>query len=400
MRSGGEVPDRQGEARHEGRVGSDRSTVGLIVNPIAGLGGSVGLKGTDGVDTVREALARGAQPRASERAAEALRTLARLRPETHLLVAPGPMGAEAAGAAGLGAVPVGRLGSGPTGAADTRRLAVSLRDAGVDLLLLAGGDGTARDVLDAIGDALPVVAVPAGVKMHSAVFAVSPAVAGRVAASALEERPISTVPGEVVDLDEDAYRAGVIAPRLHGYLPIPRARRAMQPRKAPTPASETAVQAGIAADIVESMVRGRRYVLGPGTTARAIAEALGVPKTLVGVDVVDRSGLVAADVGQRELLELVTGHPAAIVAAPIGGQGFLFGRGNQQIGASVIRAVGLRGIIVVATPAKLASLAGQPLLVDTGDSALDTALAGPTQVVTGYGERAVYRLAPADLVDE
>jgi predicted polyphosphate/ATP-dependent NAD kinase len=391
------LPGRR--ARPDGADAGPPPTVGLLVNPIAGLGGPAGLKGTDGSGTAREAIARGARPRASARAAEALGVLVGLRPDIRVLVAPGPMGAEAAEAAGVDAAVVGDLAPGPTTAADTRRLAAGLAGEAVDLLLVVGGDGTARDVLDAIGDAVPVVGVPAGVKMHSAVFAVSPATAGRVAAAALAERPVPTAPGEVVDLDEDAYRGGVIAPRLHGYLPVPRVGRAIQPRKAPSPASETVAQAGIAADVVESMAPGRRYVLGPGTTTREVAHAMGVAKTLVGVDVVDRDGLVAADVGERELLELVVDHPASIVVAPIGGQGFLFGRGNQQIGAPVVRAVGPQGIIVIATADKLGSLAGQPMLVDTGDPALDAELAGPWRVVTGYRERAVYRLEPAGAVE-
>lgn len=375
-------------------------TLGLLVNPVAGLGGPVGLKGTDGEATVREALARGARPHAGERAAEALAALARCLPGVAVLVAPGPMGAEAARAAGVDAKAVGSLEAGPTSAADTRRLAAALVAAGVDLLLVAGGDGTARDVLDAVGDAVPVVGIPAGVKMHSAVFAVSPVSAGRAASAALASRPIATVEAEVVDLDEDAYRAGVIAPTLHGYLRVPRVRRAIQPRKAPSPVSEAAAQAGIATDIVEAMEPGHRYVLGPGTTARAVAEALGLAKTLVGVDVVDRQGLIAADVGERELIGAVAGRPSSIVVAPIGGQGFLFGRGNQQIGAPVIRAVGRERIIIVATAAKLASLGGRPLLVDTGDLQLDAELAGPSRVITGYHERAVYRLEAARAVED
>jgi len=367
--------------------------IGLVVNPIAGLGGRVGLKGTDGAEVVVRALALGAIPAAGARAA---RTLERLRADApegsiELLVAPGPMGEEPARAAGSTRVQVvGRVSHERTTAEDTRRIARVMAD--VDLLLFAGGDGTAADVLEAVGGSVPALGIPAGVKIHSGVFAVSPEAAGRVAARVARSARLDVVEAEVLDLDEDAYRRGEIAPRLLGYLRVPRERRLVQSRKAPSPAGERVVTEAIAADVVERMEPGRSYVLGPGTTVRAVAERLGVPKTLVGVDVVRGGVLVAADASERDLLAIVEEGPAAIVVTPIGGQGFVFGRGNQQIGPGVVSRVGRGHLLVLATPWKLASLGGAPLRVDTGDPEVDAGLAGHLQVITGYGERAVCRL--------
>jgi len=390
-----------------------RATVlGLIVNPIAGIGGAVGLKGSDGAETVARALALGAVPHANERATDALtRLLARWpagRPRPQVLTGAGEMGETAARRAACEPLVVGEIAAGDTTPEDTRRVAAALASAGVDLLLFAGGDGTARDVAAGLaGTRVPVLGIPAGVKIHSAVFALSPATAGDLAAAFLALAPgrRHVVDREIVDIDEAAYRRGEMAPRLFGELPVPTGDGRVQARKEPTPASDAAATAAIAADLADSLEAGVRYVLGPGSTVRAIADRLGVAKTLVGVDVVELDAdrvcrVVAADARGSDVDTLVAdGGPVAIVVTPIGGQGFLFGRGNQQIGASVIaRALstaGHDGIVVVATPAKLAALGGRPLLVDTGDPAVDALLDGHVRIVTGHRERTIYPVRPA-----
>jgi predicted polyphosphate/ATP-dependent NAD kinase len=249
-----------------------------------------------------------------------------------------------------------------------------------------------------VGEDAPVLGIPAGVKILSGVFATSPAAAGELAAAFLAAGGGATVEGEVVDLDEDAYRRGIVAPRLFGHLRVPRGRR-LQGRKSPSPPEAGAAAAAIAEDVVERMTTARAWVLGPGSTVRAIADRLGVPKTLVGVDVVeigeDGPRVVVADAAEADLLPVVRAGPATIVLTPIGGQGFLLGRGNQPISAAVLRAAGPDAILVVATAEKLAALGGRALLVDTGDPALDAALAGHARVVTGDHEAAVVRIAAA-----
>ncbi len=377
--------------------------IGLIVNPVAGLGGRVGLKGSDGRGTARRALAMGAKPQAGFRAAEALRAILAAWPAR--LASPvfsvprGAMGLEPALDAGVGVLEIlSDAVAVRTTAEDTRRAARAMAEQAVDLLLFAGGDGTARDVHAAVGDAVPVLGIPAGVKIQSAVFATGPAAAGRVAAEWLASRSRRTEEREVLDLDEDAYRSGEVRPALHGYLRVPRG-RAVQSRKAPSPPGEVTALAGIAAAVLDELDRERPWVLGPGTSVRAVAERLGVAKTLVGVDVVEwRNGqprVVVADGGEHALLRAIGDGPAHVVVTPVGGQGFLFGRGNQPISSAVLRAARADGIIVVATPRKLAELGGRPLLVDTGDAELDAQLQGTITVITGYRERAIVPVAVA-----
>lgn len=381
---------------------SPRPTIGLVVNPIAGLGGRVGLKGTDGADMVDRALSLGAKPIALARAEESLLALraawSASRPLPRLRTGNGSLGLLAARGAAFPAKAIGGPVAGATTADDTRWLAAAFATEQVDLLLFAGGDGTARDVAQATGGTITTLGIPAGVKIQSAVFATSPAAAGRLAAAYLASTARRTTEREVLDLDEDAYRRGEVVPRMHGYLRVPIS-RLVQARKAPSPASEAGAAAGIAADIVEGLIPGHCYVLGPGTTVRSIATALGVRKTLVGVDVVTVTPLgpelMVSDVGESELRKALAGRQVSIIVTPIGGQGFLFGRGNQPISPEVIRIAGRDRIMVVATSVKLAALGGRPLLVDTGDHDLDRDLAGHMSVMTGHHERAVVRVEPA-----
>ena len=362
------------------------------MNPVAGVGGRVGLKGSDGADIQRRAQVLGAVPQAQVRAAQALERLRRLVGQVDLITYPGEMGEDVARACGFDPVVLGAIRPGQTSAEDTRRAAREMRERGVDLLLFAGGDGTARDIYEAVGEDLVVLGIPAGVKIHSAVYATHPGAAGELAALYLEGRADGVREAEVMDIDEEAFRQGSLSARLYGYLRVPVRSGLVQSQKVPS-SGEEASMAAIAIDVVEKMEPGVLYILGPGTTVRAIAAELGVSKTLLGVDAVLDRALVLADANEAQLLALLEGGAARIVVTPIGGQGFLFGRGNQQISPRVIAAVGRENILVVSTPDKLHSLGRQPLLVDTGDPAVDAMLGGYLLVITGYNERAVRKVA-------
>ncbi|MGC8873850.1 MAG: ATP-NAD kinase family protein [Chloroflexia bacterium] len=369
-----------------------RKRLGLIVNPVAGLGGRVGLKGSDGEEIQRQARALGALAPAAERAAAALERLRPAAEEFELITYPAEMGEAVARGCGLEPTVIGEITPGRTTAADTRRAAREMMDRGVALLLFAGGDGTARDVYDAIGEDLPALGIPTGVKMHSAVFGTHPTSAGELALLFLRGK-VGLREAEVMDIDEEALRQGQVRARLYGYLRIPFERQLVQSLKSPSGPGEREAMRAIAADVAEGMVPGVAYVLGPGTTTRAIAERLGVPKTLLGVDVVRDGQVVALDVNEAYLLRLSQEGPVKVIVTPIGGQGYLFGRGNQQISPAVLRRIGRENILVVSTSQKLQALGGRPLLVDTGDPDVDRWLCGYYRVITGYRERTVYRVS-------
>lgn len=366
--------------------------LGLIVNPIAGIGGRAGLKGSDSPEAVAEAKRRGVSLASPGRAIEALRMLVPASAELELLTAPAEMGESEARAAGLTPFVVGGLRR-PTGADDTRAVALDLAARGVDLLLFAGGDGTAVDIHAVIGDRVPVLGIPTGVKMHSAVFAVSPRSAGRLTLEFAQSRVRDFTKAEVMDVDEEALRAGVISPRLHGFALVPVAPSLRQGPKVRSAPGEQASQIGIAREVAVRVLGNGLCLIGPGTTATAIMDALGFEKTVLGVDAVRNGALVARDADERTLLALIAGEEARIVVTPIGGQGFVFGRGNQQFSAEVLRRVGRENIFVVATETKLAALAGRPLLVDTGSAEVDEMLAGYVRVITGRGRETVYPVA-------
>jgi predicted polyphosphate/ATP-dependent NAD kinase len=393
--------------------------LGVIVNPVAGVGGRVGLKGSDGAEVLRKALERGAARDAPRRARLALERILRLEDEIEVLTGPDEMGETEARAAGFEPTVVGSLtgrqtwldlerGRGhdesalgvaaeftATTAADTEAAASAFETAGVDLVLFAGGDGTARDIYHAIGDRVPVVGIPAGVKIHSAVYATTPAAAGDLVALFLHDRPaaVRLRECEVMDIDEEAFREDRVSAHLYGYMTVPFARGLVQSAKAGGVAGEQSVLHDVAMDVIGGIRPGELQILGPGTTTRTIMDRLGLPKTLLGVDAVADGALVAGDASEADLLALLDEHRTAqIIVTVIGGQGHIFGRGNQQISPAVIRRVGLSRIRVIATQTKLLSLEGRPLLVDTGDAALDAELCGYVKVITGLGERTMYKV--------
>ncbi|GAB4316417.1 MAG: ATP-NAD kinase family protein [Promethearchaeota archaeon] len=382
-----------------------RRLVGLVVNPVAGMGGSVGLKGTDGREILEKALALGAVPSSGERARQYLAWLETSWPDLHFLTAGGRMGGRLLAELGVShevvheVPPDRRHDPAGTSAEDTRTTVGELVRRGVELLVFVGGDGTARDVLDAL-DSLersnqgyggishqPCLGIPAGVKIHSSVFAVNPQAAATLTREFLWSG-LPTREAEVVDLDEDAFRNDRVESRLYGYLRVPHAPMFVQATKMASPATlnEQTNQKAAARFVVEDMEPGIYYFLGPGTTTRAIAREMGVKKTLLGVDVVRDGRLVASDVGEKELLEFCERGPCKIVVTAIGAQGVVFGRGNLQFSPRVLKRVGPKNVIVVVTRFKLSTLPGGKLRVDTRDPQVDEEFRGLYRVVVDYGE--------------
>jgi predicted polyphosphate/ATP-dependent NAD kinase len=365
--------------------------LGFIVNPLAGLGGAVALKGSDGVAEL--ALARGAVPQAPARARAVLESLLPWRDRIAVATAGGGMGEAIARELGF-ATTVLHQPAVPTSAADTRATAAALRAARVDLLLFAGGDGTARDICDEVGLSVPVLGLPAGVKMHSGVFAVTPRAAAEVVRLMVEGGLVLVDTAEVRDIDEQALREGRVAARWYGEMRVPAEGRYLQQVKCNGREVEALVLQEIAADVTERMDDpALTWLIGPGTTPAAVMEALGLPNTLLGVDAVRGGEVVAADADAATLERLVAEGPCRLVLTATGGQGMLLGRGNQQLTPAVLRALGRDGLVVVATHEKLSALQGRPLLMDLPDEVLAQELAGFVEVTTGYHSRMLYRLA-------
>jgi len=358
-------------------------TIGFIVNPVAGMGGAVGLKGTDGKTILNKAISLGAKPIASQRAETFLGELVTAKESLRLIVGARCMGENQAKKCGFTFDVKGESKSDTT-SEDTQDIAKEMAKAGVDLLVFCGGDGTTRDILKAVGLNVPVLGVPTGVKMHSAIFAVTPQAAARVALSYLwGGLPLREA--EVMDVNEQAFREGRLSAELYGYMLSPFEPHLIQGNKLESPITEDEVrnQAAIAIYIIEEMKKGAVYIIGPGTTTRTISDLLDQKKTLLGVDLFKNKKIIASDANEKQILETIKGKAAKIIVTPIGGQGFIFGRGNQQISSKVIRQVGLDNIAVVASKSKLDRL--KSLRVDTGDPELDKDLrAHEINVVIDY----------------
>lgn len=370
-----------------------RFHLGLIINPLAGLGGAVGLKGSDGVAT--QALALGAEPRAALRTRIALECLRPVAEGLEFLTFPGPMGGDLLREMGFAHRLLGTLSEGPTAAGDTRRAVEALQQAGVALILFAGGDGTARDVCAVVRSDQPVLGIPAGVKIHSGVYAISPRAAGELTRRLVEGGLVRLAQGEVRDLDEAALREGRVAARWYGALTVPEEGGYVQQVKQAGVESEELVLVELAAWLEQDWDPALRYVFGPGSTLHGLAQNLGLQTTLLGVDVIENGQVIARDVGERELFALVEGHPAMLLVTAIGGQGHILGRGNQQISPRVVRAIGLDRLRVVATKRKLRTLEGRPLWVDSGDASLDDAFPDAVRVWAGYKDELLYPVGRA-----
>ena len=347
--------------------------IGFVVNPIAGMGGRVGLKGTDG--KVDEARARGAAPRAPDRARRMLDRLAALDSSVELSVAGEPMGASLARDAGFEPTVVFEPATETT--VDDTREAIAAFVGEVDLVVFVGGDGTAADVAEALESTeIPMLGVPAGVKVYSAVFAVSPEDAAEIIVSfdRTERR-------EVMDINEDDYREGAVHPELRAVAWVP-VTDELQSSKQLGGGTVEALAAGIADGVDPETT----YVLGPGSTVGAIKAALGFEGSPIGVDVWRDGELLVRDGSEQEILDAL-GDDNVIIVSPIGGQGFVFGRGNPQLSPEVIRRCSVE---IVASRSKLDGLS--VLRVDTDDPALDAELGGWQKVRVGRFERRMMKI--------
>ncbi|WP_192021256.1 ATP-NAD kinase family protein [Shewanella sp. WPAGA9] len=377
-----------------------RFRLGLIINPLAGLGGSVGLKGSD--DVAELAISRGAEAKAGLRMKQALTVIKPFSEQIDIVTASGDMGETLALELGFSVKCVHQISPGSsnnnTSAADTKQTVKALQDESLDLLLFAGGDGTARDIYSVVDDSLPVLGVPAGVKIHSGVYAITPNAAGVVVSMLLQGELVSLMTADVMDIDEEAFRKGTVKAKRFGEMLVPAEPRYIQAVKMGGKEVDELVLADIAADVINQM-EDELYIIGSGSTVAAVMEELNLDNTLLGVDVIHEQQIVACDVTANQLLELTQNKPTKLVITLIGGQGHILGRGNQQLSPELIKRIGKDNIIILATKTKLKALDGRPLIVDSGDPELDSALSGYYKITTGYHDYVMYQVANPDLLE-
>ena len=384
--------------------------IGLVVNPLAGIGGAVGLQGSDGEVVQRAARERDGKPRGEERLSiflQALRT--RLGGDFGRLAWctwGGVMGAQILSSNGVIAQVAGEPAA-QTSAQDTQ-LAVKTLGAGhVDLLIFVGGDGTARDVLTAADEHTCVLGLPAGVKMHSGVFAISPSAAADVVAGLAQGSLVGRIPREVRDYvpaAKDATNAKhqAVATKRYGELWVPEAAGYLQQMKVGGKEDEGLVVQEIVSFFLDhpEIYSGKALVMGPGSTCLAIKQALGLNGALLGCDVLLPTGEAMENATSADLLNLASQHTLHVLVSFTRHQGFLLGRGNQQLSAEVLHTLSWKeDVTILGSRTKLATLDQRPMLVDTGDARLDQQLSGLVSVLTGYDDFLLYRVSNTLLPD-
>lgn len=374
-------------------MSSNRLVVGLVINPFAGIGGAVALKGSDGKETRAKALAMGAEPKAQLRAGQTLEVLKPYRDKLEFVTCDGAMGAEQLEQQGFRYRSVYSAAEQSSGL-DTQQAVRKIQQQGVDIIVFAGGDGTARDVYQAVDEEQLVLGIPAGVKIHSGVYAVSPKAAGRVLENIVTGKLSSVRAADVMDIDEALFRQGTVKARRFGEMLIPAELQYVQAVKMGGKESDELVLADIAAEVVER-VDDEHLIMGSGSTVDSIMEEMQLQNTLLGVDWVHQQQLLGSDLTEQQLFERLCqleADPVKLVITVIGGQGHIIGRGNQQLSPRVLRKIGRENLWVVATKKKLEALQGRPLLIDSGDDDLDQQWSGLLSVITGYHDEVLVRL--------
>ena len=376
--------------------------IGFIINPIAGMGGKVALKGTDGDEILQEAIKRGATPITIHKAKfffEGMITLA-LNEEIEFILPQGEMGeklfnenpvlAENIQIKILSQISIPTI----TTSIDTNHVAKELKGLKVDLIIFVGGDGTAQDIYTAVGSKTPILGIPSGVKIHSGVFAQSTSKAIEIVKKFVTDQ-VEFTEVEIIDLDEDDFRKGILNTKLYGTGLVPQIPSLMQLTKSSTIYTDQEKDniQGIIRTLRKEISQNSLYLLGSGSTIKDIAQAFGneiyLNKTLLGIDIVYKNELLKSDVSESEILYTLDLFPEIqkkLLITPIGGQGFILGRGNQQLSPTVIEKIGCSAIQVIATKSKIENLQKRVLHIDTGDPDLDKQLTGYQKVLVDYNE--------------
>ncbi len=376
---------------------SSKLRFGLIINPFAGIGGKVGLKGSDGVDIREEAFARGATKQAENRARTTLAPLVELASSVEWLCASGSMGQNLLKELGFKHTLVYQAKN-PSEDLDTLELVKLLNQQDLDLVVFVGGDGTARNICSVIKPNLPVLGIPAGVKIHSGVYAITPKAAFKVLENILANKMVSLIEASVMDIDENAFREGHVKAKKYGTMLVPAEHEYIQATKVSTSQlnkeHEVVYQADIAEFVIEQFDDDFHYLIGSGTSCAAVMDALDLPNTLLGIDWVHQEKVMQQDLNEQAILELLAKFPGKVkfIITIIGGQGHIIGRGNQQISAKVLTNLDKQDLIIIATKSKLAQLESKPLIIDSDDPQINQKFSGLHRVIVGYDDEIYYQI--------
>lgn len=360
--------------------------IGFLINPFAGIGGKVALKGSDGEEIQNKALSLGASKEAPIKASIVLEHALEFVDKIKFLTASGEMGEDLLREMGFNYEVIHHIEEARSTYLDTVKVAKNILECGAELLVFAGGDGTARDLFEAIGGNVPVLGIPAGVKIHSAVYANSLAGAGRALAKYLEGDVPDSDLADVMDIDEEMFRKGTVVAKRYGQMRIPRYQRFMQRPKASS-VHQPEDLFGIYHELqerIENSPTDMLYVWGTGGTIRHVMSLMYPESSLLGIDVTEGSQIRLLDATEKQLLELLAKRDAKLILSVIGGQGHILGRGNAQISPNVIREIGIDNIWIVATMNKIMDLDRHVLYVDTPDKELNKAISGYRRVITGW----------------
>lgn len=375
--------------------------LGLLVNPDAGLGGRLGLKGSDGQADV--ARSRGAQDRSGPRMRAMLDHLVTISKGNlegiQWYVSEGRMGTDWISPA-FSSLEIIHSSNSSTDADDTSQLVECMIGSDIDLLVYAGGDGTTRDVVAALSEygrpELPIIGVPTGVKMHSGCFASSPKAAAEVLSAWLEgDLLLSST--EVLDLDEDLYRQGKWVVKLYAEAITPASPRWMQGSKMRVEASgEEEIIQGLADHVRETLIHDEMMIVwGSGGTLRTIGGILGFELNTLGIDITIGDNIIGSDLNENEILAALRGHQGDVILllSPMGGQGFLIGRGNLQLSPDVLKIIGVHRVLGIVTPAKMLTL--RSLRIETGDLEMDERFSNKKylKVLQGYRTTRVLKVS-------
>ena len=370
----------------------DEFKLGFILNPISGMGGAVGLKGTDGKEILKKAIELGAKPNAANRAKEFLTELESIKLKLKFIACPGIMGEFVLKETNFNHETINHPilskieGIYDSTAEHTMIAAKIMKDIeDLKIIIFVGGDGTARNIESVVKKEKPCLGIPSGVKVYSSVFALNPRMASSIVMQFLwEEIPLRE--SEVLDINEEAYRNGKLISMIYGHMLTPHNPEYIQMSKMGSSDSDLNNQERIAKRIVELLENDIYYLIGPGTTTKAITDFLHQKKTVLGVDLLINKEIVAQDLNEQQILEHIGGKNVKIIVSLIGGQGFLFGRGNLQFTPNVLRKIGSKNIIIISTKFKLQSVPNQILRLDTRDVELDKEMKGFYNIIVDYDE--------------